>query len=155
MRANPTAFKHLKTPKCETLRNLKGQLLSPLLFPLFTNIYNDDAKCYPENMTMLYVDDATRFSRDDDTRFCHNKKKLEAALNAKIICDDDAECYPEGMTTSYEDNATGFCQGDATGFCHSMKKLEKLFKPPSGCIKCKDHKNYTRGMKIVLSAYVL
>ena len=155
MRAKPTAFKHLKTPKCETLRNLKGPLLSPLLFPVFTNIYNDDAKCYPENMTMLYADDATRFRRDDDTGFCHNKKKLEAALNAKIICDDDAECYPEGMSTPYEDNATGFCQDDATGFCHSMKKLEKLFKSPSGCIKCKDHKNYTRGMKIVLSAYVI
>merc|ERR1711954_326138 len=101
-----------------------------------TNIYNDDAECYPENMTMLYEDGATGF--------CHNKKKLEAALNAKIICDDDAECYPEGMTTPYEDNATGFCQDDATGFCHSMKKLEKLFKPPSGCIKCKDHKSLDR-----------
>ena len=149
MRANPAAFKHLKRSKCETLRNLKGPLLSPLLFPVFTNIYNDDAKCYPENMTMRYADDATRF-RTDDERFCHNKKKLEAALNAKIICDDDAECYPEGVTTPYEDNATGFCQDDAT-----MKKLEKLFKPPSGCIKCKDHTNYTRGMKIVFSAYVL
>ena len=148
MRANPTAFKHLKSSKCETLRNLKGALLSPLLFPVFTNIYNDDAECYPEGMTMLYEDDATR--QDDATGFCHNKKKLEAALNAKIICDDDAECYPEGMTTPYEDNATGFCQDDAT-----MKKLEKLFKPPSGCIKCKDHTNYTRGMKIVFSAYVL
>ena len=147
MRAKPTAFKHLKTPKCETLRNLKGPLLSPLLFPVFTNIYNDDAECYPENMAMLYVDDATRFR----PKFCHNKKKLEAALNAKIICEeDDAEGYPEGMTTPYEDNATGFCQDDAT-----MKKLEKLFKPPSGCIKCKDHTNYTRGMKIVFSAYVL
>ena len=133
MRANPTAFKHLKSPKCETLRNLKGPLLSPLLFPVFTNIYNDDAKCYPENMTMRYADDATRFRRDDE-RFCHNKKKLEAALNAKIICDED----------DAED------QDDAT-----MKKLEKLFKPPSGCIKCKDHTNYTRGMKIVFSAYVL
>ena len=133
MRANPTAFKHLKTPKCETLRNLKGPLLSPLLFPVFTNIYNDDAKCYPENMTMRYADDATRFRRDDE-RFCHNKKKLEAVLNAKIICDED----------DAED------QDDAT-----MKKLEKLFKPPSGCIKCKDHTNYTRGMKIVFSAHVL
>ena len=149
MRAKSTAFKHQKTPKSETLRNLKGPVLSPLLFPVFTNIYNDDAKCYPENMTMRYADDATRFRRDDE-RFCHNKKKLEAALNAKIICDDDAECYPEGMTMPYADNATGFCQDDAT-----MKKLEKLFKPPSGCIKCKDHTNYTRGMKIVFSAYVL
>ena len=133
MRAKSTAFKHQKTPKCETLRNLKGPVLSPLLFPVFTNIYNDDAKCYPENMTMRYADDATRF-RTDDERFCHNKKKLEAALNAKIICDED----------DAED------QDDAT-----MKKLEKLFKPPSGCIKCKDHTNYTRGMKIVFSAYVL
>merc|ERR1711989_23377 len=90
-------------------------------------------------MTMRYADDATRFRRDDE-RFCHNKKKLEAALNAKIICDED----------DAEDNATGFCQDDAT-----MKKLEKLSKPPSGCIKCKDHTNYTRGMKIVFSAYVL
>ena len=133
MRAKPTAFKHLKTPKSETLRNLKGPVLSPLLFPVFTNIYNDNAKCYPENMTMRYADDATRFKTDDE-RFCHNKKKLERALNAKIICDED----------DAED------QDDAT-----MKKLEKLFKPPSGCIKCKDHKNYTRGMKIVLSAYVI
>ena len=133
MRANPTAFKHLKRSKCETLRNLKGPLLSPLLFPVFTNIYNDNAKCYPENMTMRYADDATRFKTDDE-RFCHNKKKLERALNAKIICDED----------DAED------QDDAT-----MKKLEKLFKPPSGCIKCKDHTNYTRGMKIVFSAYVL
>ena len=155
MRAKPTAFKHLKTPKCETLRNLKGPVLSPLLFPVFTNIYNDDAKCYPENMTMRYADDATRFRRDDATGFCHNKKKLEAALNAKIICDDDAECYPEGMTMLYADDATGFRQGDATGFRHSKKKLDKLSKSPSGCIKCKDHKNYTRGMKIVLSAYVI
>ena len=133
MRAKSTAFKHQKTPKSETLRNLKGPVLSPLLFPVFTNIYNDNAKCYPENMTMRYADDATRF-RTDDERFCHNKKKLEAALNAKIICDED----------DAED------QDDAT-----MKKLEKLFKPPSGCIKCKDHTNYTRGMKIVFSAYVL
>ena len=55
----------------------------------------------------------------------------------------------------YVDDATGFSQDDATGFSHSKKKLEKLFKSPSGCIKCKDHKNYTRGMKIVLSAYVI
>ena len=147
MRANPAAFKHLKSSKCETLRNLKGPLLSPLLFPVFTNIYNDDAECYPEGMTMLYADDATGFRQDDATGFRHNKKKLEAALNAKIICNDDAECYPEGMTMLNED--------DATGFCHGMKKLEKLFKSPSGCIKCKDHTNYTRGMKIVFSAYVL
>merc|ERR1712240_784360 len=59
------------------------------------------------------------------------------------------------MTMLYEDDATQFRQDGATGFCHSMKKLEKLFKPPSGCIKCKDHTNYTRGMKIVFSAYVL
>ena len=108
MRANPAAFKHLKRSKCETLRNLKGPLLSPLLFPVFTNIYNDSAECYPEGMTMLYADDAT-----------------------------------------------GFRQDDATGFRHSKKKLDKLFKSPGGCIKCEDHKNYTRGLKIVLSAYVI
>ena len=106
-----TASKHQKTPKSETLRNIKGPVL----------------------ITTRYVDDATRFKTDDE-RFCHNKKKLERALNAKIICDED----------DAED------QDDAT-----MKKLEKLFKPPSGCIKCKDHTNYTRGMKIVFSAYVL
>ena len=108
MRANPAAFKHLKRSKCETLRNLQGPLLSPLLFPLFTNIYNDSAECYPEGTTILYADDAT-----------------------------------------------GFRQDDATGFSHSKKKLDKLFKSPSGCIKCEDHKNYTRGLKIVLSAYVI
>ena len=55
----------------------------------------------------------------------------------------------------YVDDATGFSQDDATGFSHSKKKLDKLFKSPSGCIKCEDHKNYTRGLKIVLSAYVI
>ena len=123
-RGKSAASKQQKTPKSE----IKGAVL----------------------ISTRYVDGATR-SKTDDERFCHNKKKLEAALNAKIICDDnDAEGYPEGMTTPYEDNATGFCQDDAT-----MKKLEKLFNPPSGCIKCKDHTNYTRGMKIVFSAYVL
>ena len=71
------------------------------------------------------------------------------------IYNDSAECYPEGTTILYADDATGFRQDDATGFRHSKKKLDKLFKSPSGCIKCKDHKNYTRGMKIVLSAYVI
>ena len=76
---------------------------------------------------------ATR-PKADDERFYHNKKKLERALNAKIICkEDDAED-----------------QDDAT-----MKKPEKLFNPPSGCSMCKDRTNYTRGMKIVFSAYVL
>ena len=104
MRARSSTFKQLKNSKHETLRkeinslgNLQGSVLGPLLFPLFIN---DSPVCYPEGTTKLFAD-------------------------------------------------------DATGFCHSMKKLEKLFKSPSGCIKCKDHKNYTRGMKIVLSAYVI
>ena len=100
MRANPAAFKHLKRSKCETLRNLQGPLLSPLLFPVFTNIYNDSAECYPEGTTILYAD-------------------------------------------------------DATGFRHSKKTLDKLFKSTRGCIKCEDHKDYTRGLKIVLSANVI
>ena len=126
MRAKPTAFKHLKTPKSETLRNLKGPVLSPLLFPVFTNIYNDDAKCHPENMTMRYADDATRFRRDDE-RFCHNKKKLERALNAKIICKENDK--------EEQDDAEAI-----------MKKLDQW---------CKDNTNYNRGRKIVFSAYVL
>ena len=107
MRANPSAFKHLKRSKCETLRNeinssgnLQGPLLSPLLFPLFTNIYNDSAECYPEGTTILYAD-------------------------------------------------------DATGFRHSKKTVDKLFKSARGCIKCENHKDYTRGLKIVLSANVI
>ena len=100
MRANPAAFKHLKRSKCETLRNLQGPLLSPLLFPVFTNIYNDSAECYPEGTTILYAD-------------------------------------------------------DATGFRHSKKTLDKLFKSTRGCIKCEDHKDYTRGLKIVLSVNVI
>ena len=147
-RGKSAASKHQKTPKSETLRNIKGPVL----------------------ITTRYVEDATRFKTDDE-RFCHNKKKLERALNAKIICkEDDAE----------DQDATRFKTGDER-FCHNkkkleralnakiickeddaedqddatMKKLEKLFNPPSGCIKCKDRTNYTRGMKIVFSAYVL
>ena len=114
MRARSSTFKQLKNSKHETSRkeinslgNLQGSVLGPLLFPLFTNI-NDSAVCYPEGTTILYADDAT-----------------------------------------------GFRQDDATGFCHSKKKLDKLFKSASGCIKCEDHKNYTRGLKIVLSANVI
>ena len=107
-RGKSAASKQQKTPKSE----IKGAVL----------------------ISTRYVDGGATRSKTDDERFCHNKKKLERALNAKIICkEDDAED-----------------QDDAT-----MKKPEKLFNPPSGCIKCKDRTNYTRGMKIVFSAYVL
>ena len=73
-----------------------------------------------------YVDGATR-SKTDDERFWHNKKKLERALNAKIICkENDKEEQDDGEAI--------------------MKKLDKW---------CKDNTNYTRGMKIVFSSYVL
>ena len=66
-------------------------------------------------------------SKTGDERFCHNKKKLERALNAKIICkENDKEEQDDGEAI--------------------MKKLDKW---------CKDNTNYTRGMKIVFSAYVL
>merc|ERR1712175_55140 len=111
---------------------------------------------------------ATR-PKADDERFYHNKKKLERLLNAKIICkEDDKEDQSRSKTGDERFhhnkekleralNAKIICkendkeeQDDAT-----MKKPEKLFNPPSGCIKCKDRTNYTRGMKIVFSAYVL
>ena len=66
-------------------------------------------------------------SKTGDERFHHNKKKLERALNAKIICkENDKEEQDDGEAI--------------------MKKLDKW---------CKDNTNYTRGMKIVFSAYVL
>ena len=66
-------------------------------------------------------------SKTGDERFRHNKKKLERALNAKIICkENDKEEQDDGEAI--------------------MKKLDKW---------CKDNTNYTRGMKIVFSAYVL
>ena len=135
-----TASKHQKTPKCETLRNIKGPVL----------------------ITTRYVDDATRFKTDDE-RFCHNKKKLERALNAKIICkEDDAEDQSRSKT------------GDER-FRHNKKKLERALNAKIICkendkeeqplhaeaiIKrldqwCKDNTNYNRGRKIVFSAYVL
>ena len=69
---------------------------------------------------------------------------------------DSAVCYPEGTTILYADDATGIRHSNnATGFTHSKKRLDKLFKSTHGCIKCEDHENYTRGLKIVLSAYVI
>ena len=66
-------------------------------------------------------------SKTGDERFHHNKEKLERALNAKIICkENDKEEQDDGEAI--------------------MKKLDKW---------CKDNTNYTRGMKIVFSAYVL
>ena len=83
-------------------------------------------------------------SKTGDERFHHNKKKLERALNAKIICkENDKEEQDDAAAEEQDDD-------DAI-----MKKLDKLFNPPSGCNRCKDRTNYTRGMKIVFSAYVL
>ena len=83
-------------------------------------------------------------SKTGDERFHHNKKKLERALNAKIICkENDKEEQDDAIAEEQDDD-------DAI-----MKKLDKLFNPPSGCNRCKDRTNYTRGMKIVFSAYVL
>ena len=117
MRARSSTFKHLKNSKHETLRNeinssgnLQGQLLTPLLFTVFTDIYEYESPvCYPEGTTILYADDATGIRHSNN----------------------------------------------ATGFRHSKKKLDKLFKSTHGCIKCEDHENYTRGLKIVLAANVI
>ena len=82
-------------------------------------------------------------SKTGDERFHHNKEKLERALNAKIICkENDKEDQDDAIAEDQDDDAI-------------MKKLDKLFNPPSGCNRCKDRTNYTRGMKIVFSAYVL
>ena len=108
-----------------------------------------------------YVDGATR-SKTDDERFWHNKKKLERALNAKIICkEDDKEDQSRSKT------------GDER-FHHNKEKLERALNAKIICKEndkeeqddgeaimkkldkwCKDNTNYTRGMKIVFSAYVL
>merc|ERR1711889_50192 len=91
-----------------------------------------------------YVDGGATRPKADDERFHHNKKKLERALNAKIICkENDKEEQDDAAAEEQDDD-------DAI-----MKKLDKLFNPPSGCNRCKDRTNYTRGMKIVFSAYVL
>ena len=99
---------------------------------------------------------ATR-PKADDERFYHNKKKLERLLNAKIICkedeDEDKEDQPRSKTgdercrhnkekpeRALNDKEE---QDDAEAI---IKKLDKW---------CKDNTNYTRGMNIVFSAYVL
>ena len=134
-RGKSAASKQQKTPKSE----IKGAVL----------------------ISTRYVDGATR-SKTDDERFCHNKKKLERALNAKIICkEDDAEDQSRSKT------------GDER-FRHNKKKLERALNAKIICKEndkeeqddgeaimkkldkwCKDNTNYTRGMKIVFSAYVL
>ena len=151
-RGKSAASKQQKTPKSE----IKGAVL----------------------ISTRYVDGATR-SKTDDERFCHNKKKLERALNAKIICkEDDKEDQSQSKTgderfhhnkkkleralnakiickendKEEQDDAAAEEQDDDDAI---MKKLDKLFNPPSGCNRCKDRTNYTRGMKIVFSAYVL
>ena len=108
-----------------------------------------------------YVDGATR-SKTDDERFWHNKKKLERALNAKIICkEDDKEDQSRSKTSDER-------------FHHNKEKLERALNAKIICKEndkeeqddgeaimkkldkwCKDNTNYTRGMKIVFSAYVL
>ena len=104
---------------------------------------------------------ATR-PKADDERFYHNKKKLERLLNAKIICkEDDKEDQSRSKT------------GDER-FHHNKKKLERALNAKIICKEndkeeqddgeaimkkldkwCKDNTNYTRGMNIVFSAYVL
>ena len=101
-------------------------------------------------------------SKTGDERFHHNKEKLERALNAKIICkEDDKEDQSQSKT------------GDER-FRHNKKKLERALNAKIICKEndkeeqddgeaimkkldkwCKDNTNYTRGMKIVFSAYVL
>ena len=104
---------------------------------------------------------ATR-PKADDERFYHNKKKLERLLNAKIICkEDDNEDQSRSKT------------GDER-FHHNKEKLERALNAKIICKEndkeeqddgeaimkkidkwCKDNTNYTRGMNIVFSAYVL
>ena len=109
------------------------------------------------------VDGGATRPKADDERFYHNKKKLERLLNAKIICkEDDKEDQSRSKT------------GDER-FHHNKEKLERALNAKIICkendkeeqplhaeaiIKrldqwCKDNTNYTRGMKIVFSAYVL
>ena len=141
-RGKSAASKQQKTPKSE----IKGAvLISTRYVDGATRSKTDDERFYHNKKKLERLLNAKIICKEDDKedqsrsktgdeRFCHNKKKLERALNAKIICkEDDAED-----------------QDDAT-----MKKPEKLFNPPSGCNRCKDRTNYTRGMKIVFSAYVL
>ena len=134
-RGKSAASKQQKTPKSE----IKGAVL----------------------IGARYVDGATR-SKTDDERFYHNKKKLERLLNAKIICkEDDKEDQSRSKT------------GDER-FHHNKEKLERALNAKIICKEndkeeqddgeaimkkldkwCKDNTNYTRGMKIVFSAYVL
>ena len=108
------------------------------------------------------VDGGATRPKADDERFYHNKKKLERLLNAKIICkEDDKEDQSRSKT------------GDER-FHHNKKKLERALNAKIICKEndkeeqddgeaimkkldkwCKDNTNYTRGMKIVFSAYVL
>ena len=108
------------------------------------------------------VDGGATRPKADDERFYHNKKKLERLLNAKIICkEDDKEDQSRSKT------------GDER-FHHNKEKLERALNAKIICKEndkeeqddgeaimkkldkwCKDNTNYTRGMKIVFSAYVL
>ena len=108
------------------------------------------------------VDAGATRPKEDGERFYHNKKKLERLLNAKIICkEDDKEDQSRSKT------------GDER-FHHNKEKLERALNAKIICKEndkeeqddgeaimkkldkwCKDNTNYTRGMKIVFSAYVL
>ena len=100
------------------------------------------------------VDAGATRPKEDGERFYHNKKKLERLLNAKIICkEDDKEDQSRSKT------------GDER-FHHNKEKLERALNDKEeqddaeAIMKkldkwCKDNTNYTRGMKIVFSAYVL
>ena len=135
-RGKSAASKQQKTPKSE----IKGAVL----------------------IGARYVDGGATRSKTDDERFYHNKKKLERLLNAKIICkEDDKEDQSRSKT------------GDER-FHHNKEKLERALNAKIICKEndkeeqddgeaimkkldkwCKDNTNYTRGMKIVFSAYVL
>jgi len=89
---------------------------------------------------------ATR-PKEDGERICHNKKKLERLLNAKIIVkedeDEDKEDQPRSKTGDER------CR-------HNKEKPERALNDAEAIIKrldkwCKDNSN----MNIVFSAYVL
>ena len=150
-RGKSAASKQQKTPKSE----IKGAVLIGASYvDGATRSKTDDERFYHNKKKLERLLNAKIICKEDDKedqsrsktgdeRFHHNKEKLERALNAKIICkENDAEDQDDAIAEDQDDDAI-------------MKKLDKLFNPPSGCNRCKDRTNYTRGMKIVFSAYVL
>ena len=152
-RGKSTASKQQKTPKSQ----IEGTVLIGARFVDggATRPKADDERFYHNKKKLERLLNAKIICKEDDKedqsrsktgdeRFHHNKEKLEHALNAKIICkENDKEEQDDAAAEEQDDD-------DAI-----MKKLDKLFNPPSGCNRCKDRTNYTRGMKIVFSAYVL